>query len=208
LGSPRWSPDGKWIAFDYRVKGHSQIQLIDADGRNRHQVTTGEFDNEVPSWSRDGASIYFSSNRTGSWQIWKRQLLKGRETQITRNGGIAVYEASNANVLYYSKLDAAGIWSVRKDGGDEQLVTSALHHGYWGNFSVTDGGIYLLDADAVPRPTIMFYSFQARRLTQVLRLSQQPDSWEPALAASSDSRTLFFSQYVPQNSITMVENLP
>jgi Tol biopolymer transport system component/DNA-binding winged helix-turn-helix (wHTH) protein len=206
LGSPRWSPDGKWIAFDYRVKGHSQIHLIDADGRNRHQVTTGGFDNEVPSWSRDGASIYFSSNRTGTWQIWKRQVLKGRETQITRNGGIAVYEASNANVLYYSKLDTAGIWSMPKDGGDEQLVTSALHRGYWGNFSVTDRGIYLLDADTVPRPTIIFYSFQARRLTPVLQLSQQPDSWEPALAASSDGRTLFFSQYVPQNSITMVEN--
>jgi hypothetical protein len=162
--------------------------------------------NEVPSWSHDGASIYFSSNRTGSWQIWKRQVLRGRETQITRNGGIAVYEASNANVLYYSKLDAAGIWSMPKDGGDEQLVTGALHRGYWGYFSVTDRGIYLLDVDAVPRPTIMFYSFQARRLIPVLQLSQQSDSWAPALAASRDGRTLFFSQYVPQNSITMVEN--
>jgi Tol biopolymer transport system component/DNA-binding winged helix-turn-helix (wHTH) protein len=208
LGSPRWSPGGKWIAFDYRVNGHSQIQMIDADGRNRRQVTTGEFDNEVPTWSRDGASIYFSSNRTGSLQVWKRQVATGRETQITRNGGIAVSEASNADVLYYSKLDAAGIWSMSKNGGDEQLVTGGLHRGYWGHFAVTDTGIYLLDSDAVPRPMIMFYSFQTRRLTPLLQLSQQPDPWSPDLAASGDGRELFFSQGVPQNSIRMVENLP
>ena len=33
-GTPRWSPDGKWIAFDYHSAAHSQIYLIDSEGRN------------------------------------------------------------------------------------------------------------------------------------------------------------------------------
>jgi hypothetical protein len=47
-------------------------------------------------------------------------------------------------------------------GGEEQRVTDALHKFYWGHFAVTDAGIYLLDSDTAPKPTIMFYSFQTR----------------------------------------------
>ena len=55
-------------------------------------------------------------------------------------------------------------------GGEEQQVTDALHKGYWGHFAVTDAGIYLLNSEAAPKPTIMFYNFQTRLLTPVLQL--------------------------------------
>ena len=40
--------------------------MIDADGRNPVQLTTGAGDNTAPSWSPDGAKIAFGSTRTGS----------------------------------------------------------------------------------------------------------------------------------------------
>src|SRR2546422_4241172 len=40
--------------------------------------------NNVPTWSRDGKWIYFSSNRTGSWQIWKVPSVGGSAIQVTR----------------------------------------------------------------------------------------------------------------------------
>ena len=142
-GTPRWSPDGKWIAFDYRINSHSQIFMIDAEGRNQHAVTAGDWENEVPSWSRDGASVYFASNRTGSWQVWRRRVASGEETQVTRNGGHASFESYDAKMLYYAKFDGAGIWSIPMAGGSEQRVIGALHRGYWGHFAVTEEGIYL-----------------------------------------------------------------
>ncbi len=206
-GTPRWSPDGKWIVFDYRITAHSQIFMVDAEGRNLHSVTAGDYENDVPSWSRDGSSIYFASNRTGNWQVWNRKLATGEETQVTRNGGHAAFESYDAKMLYYAKFDGAGIWSVPVAGGTEQRVTDALHRGYWGHFAVTDGGIYLLDTDAPPRPTVMYYSFQTKRLTPVFQITEHPLTWNPGLSASRDGRTVLFAQFLPTSSITMVDNL-
>ena len=66
-GTPRWSPDGKWIAFDdYQPAPHGEIYLMDSEGRNQHSIVAGAYDNFVPRWSRDGSSIYFASNRGGA----------------------------------------------------------------------------------------------------------------------------------------------
>jgi Tol biopolymer transport system component/DNA-binding winged helix-turn-helix (wHTH) protein len=205
-GTPRWSPDGKWVAFDHHPDRHSQIYLIDSEGRNLHAVTSGNHVNVVPSWSRDGTALYFASNRTGTWQVWKRELSTGREAQLTRHGGFAVFESYDGKELYYSKFERGGIWSIPVSGGEEQQVTEALHLGYWGYFAVTEKGIYLLDSDAAPKPTLMFYNFQTHQLGPLLRLAEAPVPWSANLAASRDGRTVFIAQGAQHSSITMVEN--
>jgi Tol biopolymer transport system component/DNA-binding winged helix-turn-helix (wHTH) protein len=206
VGTPRWSPDGRWVAFDYRPETHSQIYLIDSERRNMQRVTSDNYENVVPSWSRDGAAIYFAFNRTGDWQIWRREVASGREVQVTRHGGFASFESYDAKILYYSKFDGGGIWSMRVGGGDERRITEALHRGYWGHFAVTEAGLYLLDSDAALGPTIMYFSFQSRHLTPIVVLMQTPVPWTANLAASRDGPTLLFAQGEHKSSITMVEN--
>jgi Tol biopolymer transport system component/DNA-binding winged helix-turn-helix (wHTH) protein len=206
-GTPRWSPDGKWIAFDYRPEAHSQTYLIDVEGRNLHMVTSGNYENLVPSWSRDGTSIYFASNRTGDWQVWRRDLATGSEAQVTRHGGFAAFESYDAKTLYFSKFNGGGIWSVPTGGGEEKRITDALHLGYWGHFAVTEAGLYLVDSDAEPGPTIKYYNFQTRRLTPILTLKQDPLPFTANLAASRDGRTVFFVQGESKSSMVMVEYL-
>jgi Tol biopolymer transport system component/DNA-binding winged helix-turn-helix (wHTH) protein len=204
-GTPRWSPDGKWIAFDHRPVTHGQTYLIDSEGRNLHVVTSGNYENVVPGWSRDGTALYFASNRSGSWQIWRRELATGREAQVTQHGGFAAFESYDAKTLYYSRLEGGGLWSMPVGGGEEQQVTDAPHLGYWGHFAVTDTGIYLLDSDAAPKPTIMFYNFRTKLLTPVLQLGENPVPWTANLAASRDGRTVLFAQESGHSSITMAE---
>jgi Tol biopolymer transport system component len=206
-GTPRWSSDDKWIAFDYHDPTHTQIYLVDSEGRKLHRITTGNYENIVPSWSRDGASIYFASNRTGGWQVWKHALATGAETQVTRHGGFAAIEAYDAKTLYYSKYESGGIWRLAVSGSEEQL-TDALHVGDWGNFTVTEGGIYLVDSSTEPGPTILCYNFQNRRTTPVVMLKQDARRWTSNLSSSRDGRTILYAQSECKGSILMAEKVP
>jgi serine/threonine protein kinase len=205
-GTPRWSPDGKWIALDYRPENHSQIFLIDTEGRNLKMVTSGNYENGAPSWSRDGASIYFASNRTGEWQVWRRELATGHERQVTHDGGFVAFESYDGKTLYFSRYEGGGIWCVPVAGGQERRITQALHLGYWGHFAITEAGLYLVDADAKSGPTIMYYDFQTRRIKPVLVLKQDPLPWTANLSASRDGRTLLYVQAESKSTILMAEN--
>ena len=206
-GTPRWSPDGRWIAFDARVEDHAHIYAVDAEGRNLHAITHGDSDNYVPSWSRNGRFIYFASPRTGSRQIWKHSLEDRSERRLTEHGGFDPFESYDGRTIYYSKFDEPGIWSMPASGGSESpVVTGKPQVGYWGHWAVTESGLYLLDVDAEPRPAVEFYSFATRRITPVLSLEKKPSAWQPSLSASRDGRTVFYTQVDPQSAIKMVEN--
>jgi Tol biopolymer transport system component len=103
-------PDGRWIAFDHHPVTHGQIYLIDSDGRNMHVVTSGNYENIVPGWSRDGTALYFASNRSGSWQVWRREL-----ANRTRSPGdpprrlCKRLNRNDAKTLYYSRFEGGGI---------------------------------------------------------------------------------------------------
>jgi Tol biopolymer transport system component/DNA-binding winged helix-turn-helix (wHTH) protein len=207
-GTPRWSPDGKAIAFDARPGSHSQIVIMDSDGRNQRMLIGGDADNATPSWSHDGRFLYYSSSRKGSYQVWKREIATNTDTQITHHGGLGPFESYDGKTLYYSKLDGAGVWEVSTEGGDEIRLIDPPHSGYWGYFAVTESGIYVLDTEYKPRPTILFYELKSGKLVPVLPMAKNPIVQEPGLAASRDGKILLIAQEDEVNSITLVEYLP
>jgi Tol biopolymer transport system component len=55
---PRWSPDGKRIAFwDVPADGHSKVYIISPDGGPAEAVTSGEHNEHDPTWSPDGNAV-------------------------------------------------------------------------------------------------------------------------------------------------------
>lgn len=65
-GSPRWSPDGKWLAFTTeRGEDKPQLALLPADGGESRVLTSLTLGAGVPAWSPDGTRIAFSA-KTGA----------------------------------------------------------------------------------------------------------------------------------------------
>ena len=67
---PRWSPDGRRIAFassrDVYCCSFDLLYLIDADGSNERRLSRGLWDDDedtYPSWSPDGTMLLFSTSR-------------------------------------------------------------------------------------------------------------------------------------------------
>jgi hypothetical protein len=163
----------------------------------------------VPSWASDGKAIYFASNRTGAFQTWRHELASERETQVTHHGGFAGFESYDGTTLYFSKFNAAGIWSVPVAGGEERRITEVPHVGYWGSFAVTRDGLYMIDSEAERGPAILHYAFRTQRLSRILALNegQSVPPWAATLGASLDGRTIFFAQGTTKSSIVLAENL-
>ena len=62
-GSPRWSPDGRWLAFTSTREGDgaAQLYLLPVAGGEARRVTSARGGASAPAWSPDGPRLAFLS---------------------------------------------------------------------------------------------------------------------------------------------------
>jgi tricorn protease len=60
---PRFSPDGKWIAFSSDRNGNLDVFIIPSTGGTAKQLTHHSADDVVLGWTPDGTGVLFSSQR-------------------------------------------------------------------------------------------------------------------------------------------------
>jgi Tol biopolymer transport system component/DNA-binding winged helix-turn-helix (wHTH) protein len=209
-GTPRWSPDGRQIAFDSRPGEHPNIYIVSADGGPVHGLPNDSSDDAVPSWSHDGSWIYFASNRSGNWQVWKRTVGGGKPIQVTKNGGFAALESPDGKSIYYTKFNAKGIWQVPIDGGQESEVVDEPPGDYWGYFAVGRDGLYFIGDTGTSGkhvPGFKFFDFATRKITVMGNMEKSPYQAAPGLSVSADGEYLLYVQLDDaRTSLMLAEN--
>ncbi len=68
---PTWSPTGGRIAYWSNTDGQRDIWTRAASGGERVPVTRDRYTDWSPAWSPDARTLYFSSDRGGSMNLWR-----------------------------------------------------------------------------------------------------------------------------------------
>jgi Tol biopolymer transport system component len=77
-GSPRVSPDGRFVAYLEGERGVRDVHVVSLDGRQAFRITTDPADDFAPIWSPDGRHLAFKSNRLGSVSMWAVEVKDGQ----------------------------------------------------------------------------------------------------------------------------------
>lgn len=109
---PAWSPDGATVAVSAWCEGgYQDIYLCD--------VATGEFrplaldraQDLAPSWSSDGRSLFFASDRSGIWNVFRFDAGDRTTHQVTNAVGGAIAPAPADGGPFFLDLSDRG-WDI------------------------------------------------------------------------------------------------
>lgn len=194
VGSPRWSPDSSQLAFDARPEGRSAVYITRPDGPwPLKPFLNNAFEEKMPSWSLDGKTLYFNSNRGGPQQLWSVRLASpDGATLVTRDVVTDSYEGPGGGTVYFANRDQ-GLWALRPPGGAPLLIPGLEQRRLRRLWTVNEQGIWFLQTQP-GEPALWLYRFRDRIEQRLLAL-QGPVSFEtPSLSVSPDSSRLLFSR--------------
>ncbi|HEY7237022.1 MAG TPA: hypothetical protein VH539_22870 [Gemmatimonadaceae bacterium] len=81
---PRWSKHGDRIAaIRWRRGGTSEVVVLDTAGRVERAFASGHSVQATPSWAHDDSVVVYSSDRTGTAQIYAMNLTEGHEVPVS-----------------------------------------------------------------------------------------------------------------------------
>jgi tricorn protease len=111
---PRFSPDGKWIAFSSNRQGNYDVYVIPAEGGKPKQLTFHSADDHVVGWTPDGKKIIFTSSRgqgvfPGVTTLFEIPADGGMEQPIPTDWGSWASYSPDGSKLAFSRHP--GVWS-------------------------------------------------------------------------------------------------
>jgi Tol biopolymer transport system component len=138
---PRWSPDGKWIAFDrLRIRGDEFSQaafIVKARGGRARRLTPWPENAEHPTWSPDSRWIIYNTSPNGTVKVVRpsgrdhRTIVReakrfgGHKPQFSPDGRHILFMCENQGTLLKPPSDYdEDLCVMNADGSDVVNITN------------------------------------------------------------------------------------
>ena len=182
--APAWSPDGQQLAVALSIDGGSQIFLVSARGGGTPlRLTTSTSIDTEPVFSPDGRSVYFTSDRAGSPQIYQVGVQGGEVRRVTFNSPYSTsprISPDGRQLAYITRRDGRYLVAVRdlangsdtvvSDGGREE-APSFSPNGKWVMYASRFGGRDALVASSIDG--------RVRQQLAALSVDMREPAWGP-----------------------------
>jgi Tol biopolymer transport system component len=130
---PRFSPDGRRVAFASARSGEMEVWLADADGSGPIQLThrPGLWQSS-PRWSPDGRRVAFDSQgEDGHWDVWTIDADGSSPRRLTQDPGDEndpSWSRDGRFIYFAAQPEGAAsrafdVWRVPAAGGAEERIT-------------------------------------------------------------------------------------
>jgi Tol biopolymer transport system component len=206
VGSPTWSPNGQFIAYDGYAPPQAPIEtsrhyldweilISRADGGGEVRRLTSDGGNVLPAWSPDGKWLYYTSIRSTPRRLY-RAAVDGDDVELVAEDAVVAMLPPDGKWVYFSR--SGQIWRKPAEGGDEQLVVEQ----FAGSAAVTNEGIYFVAPRSRDDETVISYrDLGTGTTTEVYPTPKRLYAW---MDVSADGHRLIFNLLDQQGSDIMI----
>jgi tricorn protease len=122
---PRFSPDGRWIAFSGQYDGNTDVYVVDANGGEPKRLTWHPGEDLVAGFTPAG-EVLFTSPRTRHTtrhlQFFTVATTGGAQTRLPIPHGVkAMYAPDGRSIIYNPLSEAFAIWKRYRGGRASRL---------------------------------------------------------------------------------------
>jgi tricorn protease len=201
---PKFSPDGRWIAYSAEYSGTRQVYVMPSEGGTPRQLTfhndvgimppRGGFDHQVLGWTPDGSSVLFRANRL-PWGVrmgrfYTVPVQGGLETPlIIPEGGTGSFSPDGTRMVYTPISREWRTWKRTRGGRAQDLwlfdleaVTSEqlTDHVMTDNQPMWIGGTVYFTSDRAHTLNIFSLDLESREIRQVTTHTEYDVLWPSA----------------------------
>jgi tricorn protease len=132
---PRFSPDGKQIAFTGDYLSAGDVYVISADGGEPKRLTFHPANDQVIGWTSDGSGIFFRSRRSGRGAV--ETLFKvpaqGGEPEVVNIGPASqVSPSPDGKMLAFNRHSWSGTWKRYRGGTAPEIwIADLANNKFW-----------------------------------------------------------------------------
>jgi tricorn protease len=196
---PKFSPDGKWIAFTGEYDGNPDVFVIPSEGGEPRRLTYHPGNDQVLGWTPDGKRVLFRSNRYSAPPNFTQLYLVAPEGGMAERlpvsrASLTSFSPDGSKIAYNSTSQEFRTWKRYRGGWYNYIAIYDLKNNSYeelprnktlDQFPMWHGNAIYFISDRDGTMNLFKYDLGSKRTSKLTSFTEYDIKW-PSLGAGTD----------------------